>query len=198
MSNLTPTWTPTMRKLAQRLANNAFMESIERAARERELLLAAYHGDLPALRVAKERGSREFKEAAQVATRQGFAAATKMLNRWYEEESIVEPMGVFVFRLAHKQRYSWSGLSSDDVLNCCSLVEEMSEQQRKEVMIGWKSGLAARDAHERILDIAIALRPLQRSGQLCIYSILWILEWSQGPTTLLGLTRVRLLEAVDK
>jgi hypothetical protein len=201
----------------------AAFAATERAIHQREsapvkqLIIAAQKGDMEMLRTAKDRGATNYIDALKAAHLAGHVHHPVMLKLelWNNLRGCNSPYRYFNMGIGHDMfgvRSRWATPDKRPARRTDSrspagdhqywiyvwreLWHGMTPEQKSKLNREWARHVYGRDAHERMLDIAIALGPLDLSGHLCVYVASWIIEWAQGQTVLLELARVRLLESV--
>jgi hypothetical protein len=192
---------------ANYITNVSVRENIERGIAEDDLLRATSRGDLPGMRAAKIRGARNFSRCLDVALSKTHARRTlgkHILRRWDALKSIDNELAYFMYGVSRDcfdlRSRTWSALgrcgsndtwrSRADHAWVCVLTPDQKSALLTEYH-QWRRTALMQDYHERLVDIAIALEPLMCSGHLCIYVLLWILEWVWVSEGALGDVRPR-------
>jgi hypothetical protein len=194
---------------------------VERGLVEDDLLHTTRRGDLPGMRAAKARGARKFDRCFDMplsGTHVRRTIGKHLLRRWDALNHIFDAETYFrygvtrnCFGLRERMEIRRSGQSGWRQAAGITWIYTLSPNQKLELLTEyhrWRRDALMQDAHERLVDIAIALEPLK----LPIYVLLWILEWvwsSEGVSgsirpdvdrsvnaDLRELRRVRLLEGV--
>jgi hypothetical protein len=172
---------------------------------ERQMLAAVKVRNVAAMRAARELGAENVENLlAHIDVRNSVAG--QLLLRWHHDTYAKNAYHYFMLGVhLPSWHHDTFGIPADVLqvitdhrtMNIGNLWRRrLTEDQRTRVRSAYtnrRRWSLKRDLHDRMLDIAIALRPLK----LPVYNTLWILEWVQGVGPLTELARVRLLEAVN-
>jgi hypothetical protein len=177
----------------------------------RRLVLAAYNGDIEDLRAAKENGAAMTNVSLDVCLHYANLGSVIDLLRSWKKVTVASTayqyfclaidddaydLPKYVHELVESYRLTYTLITGHLPLVEHLWLHVMGIQAKADIdqcYNKWRTRHARRDQHERMLSVAIALRPLK----LSVYETLWILEWVQN-SALTEFARVRLLESVQR